>query len=367
MRHPLISVIIPAYNAETHVHTAVASALNQTYRDLEVIVTDDGSTDDTAAVVASCAAKDPRVRLLRQSNLGVAAARNRAIAAARGELIAPLDADDFWLETKLEAQVQRMVAGGPSMGLVTTWWMDVDERGRTIDLSSRYRAEGRLFELLLYCNFVGNASVPLIRRECLDRVGVYDPSFREHGGEGCEDWDLSLRIADEYDIGVVPRYLSAYRNSSASMSRDVARMARSFELMVGQFEHRDRQIPPDVVRWSRANFHFFLADIAASLDERDAAASNLIKAIRSDPAALTSPRAALLALRLLTRAPTSQATDAPGGAGAQTAGTRAALHDRPWSARLPYRRLRARRWQRLATLHACEPGPPATRPFRTPL
>jgi glycosyltransferase involved in cell wall biosynthesis len=92
---PLVSVIVPVFNSEQFIVPAIQSALRQTYRNLEVIVVDDGSTDQTAELIAAEAASDPRVRIIRQPNSGVAAARNRGVAAARGEFIAPLDADDL--------------------------------------------------------------------------------------------------------------------------------------------------------------------------------------------------------------------------------------------------------------------------------
>jgi glycosyltransferase involved in cell wall biosynthesis len=98
---PLVSVIIAAFNAAAHIEETCRSALSQTHTALEVIVVDDGSTDDTAAIVERIARTDPRVRLFRQVNRGVAAARNAAIAEAKGEFIAPLDADDIGDARKL--------------------------------------------------------------------------------------------------------------------------------------------------------------------------------------------------------------------------------------------------------------------------
>src|SRR5439155_4413373 len=105
---PLVTVVIAAFNAMAHIEETCLSALRQTYRSLEVIVVDDGSTDETSRIVQRLAASDSRVRLIRQQNRGVAAARNAGIAAASGEFIAPLDADDLWDSTKIERQVRRL-------------------------------------------------------------------------------------------------------------------------------------------------------------------------------------------------------------------------------------------------------------------
>ena len=118
----LVSVVIPAYNAGATIAETLASALGQTYRDLEIIAVDDGSTDDTAAVVAGAAANDPRIRLLRQANSGVAAARNYGIAEARANLIAILDADDLWHPTKVAKQVAAIRQGGAAVELEAGPW-----------------------------------------------------------------------------------------------------------------------------------------------------------------------------------------------------------------------------------------------------
>jgi glycosyltransferase involved in cell wall biosynthesis len=294
-------VVVPAYNAEAYIGVAVESALAQSYPWLEVLVVDDGSTDGTAAVVEALAARDRRVRLLRQENGGVAAARNLAIAHARGDYVAPLDADDFWYPGKIEAQVRRIERGGPRMGLVYTWWMSVDQEGRPVGSSTGWVEEGALFEALLFTNFIGNASVPLIRRSCLKHVGGYDSSLRQRGAEGCEDWDLSLRIAARYDVGIVPAYLSAYRMVDGSMSSAVGAMARSYELVVERVRREQPGVPEALVRWSRANFYLYSAGVCYVSEQYTAVPHALATAVRADPAALLLPWVTRLAAKSLLR------------------------------------------------------------------
>ena len=117
----LISVVIPAYNATATLAETLRSALRQTHAELEVIVVDDGSKDGTRAMAESFAAEDPRVRVISKANAGVAAARNTGIDAARGDFIAPLDADDLWHPDKLRLQLERFTNGPPSLGLVYNW------------------------------------------------------------------------------------------------------------------------------------------------------------------------------------------------------------------------------------------------------
>src|SRR5262249_4837851 len=104
---PLVSVIIPAFNAECFIRHTLRSVLAQSYRRIEVLTVDDGSCDSTPDIIEGFAAKDPRVKLLRQRNRGVAAARNLAIARSEGKFVAPVDADDIWFPLKIEKQLQR--------------------------------------------------------------------------------------------------------------------------------------------------------------------------------------------------------------------------------------------------------------------
>jgi glycosyltransferase involved in cell wall biosynthesis len=114
---PLVSVIIPAYNAEVFIERTLDSVLAQTYKNIEALVIDDGSTDKTHEIVELVAQLDPRVILLKQQNAGVAAVRNLGIEKSHGEYIAPIDADDIWYPQKLGKQVKCMLKGGSSVGL----------------------------------------------------------------------------------------------------------------------------------------------------------------------------------------------------------------------------------------------------------
>src|ERR1043165_6513590 len=122
MDPPLVSILIPVCNGEASIGQALDSALGQTHANLEVIVVDDGSRDRTSEVVDGVARRDGRVRLVTQPNRGGAAARNRALAAASGEFVAPLDADDLWDPSKIARQVRRIEAAGEGGGLVYCWW-----------------------------------------------------------------------------------------------------------------------------------------------------------------------------------------------------------------------------------------------------
>jgi glycosyltransferase involved in cell wall biosynthesis len=234
-----VTVIIPAYNAERTIDETLRSVRFQTHRRLEVIVIDDGSTDATPQIAAGHAAADVRVKLIRQRNSGVAAARNRGIAAANGDLIAPIDADDLWHPTKIERQLAALKQGGDAVGLVYCWSALIDEKSQIIGHSSAPIYSGRVFEKLLEGNFCGNGSSVLMRKSAVLAAGGYDPSLRARGGEGCEDFQLYLRIATQNEFAVVPGYLTGYRQLADAMSADVMQMLRSWDLVSAGISSRN--------------------------------------------------------------------------------------------------------------------------------
>jgi hypothetical protein len=258
----LVSVTIPAFNAGTYIGDALESAARQTYRNIEILVVDDGSHDDTVSVVETFAAKDGRVKLIRQSNAGVAAARNCAIEAAEGEYIAPLDADDIWDSTKLERQVRRIEEGNGTCGMVYCWWVWIDEERNLLDPSPKWHVEGDVLQQLIEINFSGNASVPLFRRECFTQVGGYDPSLRARGAQGCEDWDLALRVAERYSVAAVPAFLVGYRSRLDSMSASCRAMWKSHSIVMQALQKRRPEIPRDAFRQSGSQFAYYLAGIS---------------------------------------------------------------------------------------------------------
>lgn len=259
---PLVSVVIAAFNAADYLEETCRSVIAQTYTSLELIVVDDGSTDATGDIVLELSRADPRIRLIRQQNRGVAAARNAGIAASSGEFIAPLDADDIWDPTKIERQVRRLQAAGPETGLAYCWWAWIDMRGRLLDRAPRWDVEGRVLEKLTEINFTGNASVPLFRRSCLDAVGGYDATLRERRGQGCEDWDLVLRVAERYAVSVEPAVLVGYRRRSDGMSTAANTMWRSRAMVMAALTARQPSLSPATIRRSAGQFALHLAGIA---------------------------------------------------------------------------------------------------------
>lgn len=213
----------------------IISALNQTHRNLEVIIVDDGSTDQTRIVASSLATSDPRVRYIYKENGGVASARNRGIAEARGDFIATLDADDLWYPTKLARQLERFEESGPETALVYTWCCWIDDFGKVTGSAPPTRLEGSIFPQMCLGNVIISGSNALIRREALILAGGFDESLRSKGAQGCEDWKLYLQIAERHSVAMVAEYLVGYRVSPGSMSDDFEQMMRSRRLVAAEF------------------------------------------------------------------------------------------------------------------------------------
>lgn len=249
-----VSVIMPAYNASSTLGRSIASCLAQSHRKLELIIVDDGSTDSTAEIAERAAADDPRVRVIGTTNGGVAAARNRAIAAARFDLVAPLDADDLWHPTKLAKQVAKLTSAGAKTAFVYTHFRVVDEADRVIHSAPAYGPRGRVLCRHLLYNFVGNGSSPLLRRAAVEEAGGYDRSLQARGVHGCEDLLLQLRLAGRYAVEVVPEYLVGYRRVQSNMSSNTIRMTRSWAAVYDELRNEGWAVPPDAFVWGEAMF-----------------------------------------------------------------------------------------------------------------
>jgi glycosyltransferase involved in cell wall biosynthesis len=281
----LVSVIIPAHNAARFIGASIESARAQTHANIEIIVVDDGSTDGTIAIVQAIAARDARVKLLRQSRRGVAAARNLAIRESRGEFIAPMDADDIWFPRKIEKQLCCMVAAGSSAGLVYAWSVYIDEHGQPTGDYYAHELPRDIHATLIFRNVVGSSSVPLIRRGALIEAGMYNENLLRRDAQGCEDIDLYLRIAERYEFHVVRELLVGYR-MAGQLSSQSCTMARSFYHTMLDCQARRPDIPWAVFRWSLARQYLYLHGQARGLREYRQSMKLLLTALRYDPSFL---------------------------------------------------------------------------------
>ncbi len=221
---PLISVVIPAYNAEKTIKETIESVLNQTFSDFELIVINDGSQDSTLEIVSSIS--DPRIKVFSYPNSGPQKSRNRGTAHASSEYISFLDADDLWMPDKLEAQLKALQEN-PQAGVAYSWTDYIDESGKLLPQRIYGNFTGNVYLKLLLADFVGNGSNPLIRKQALVEVGGFDELL-----VAGQDWDMWVRLASKYPFVAVPSVHILYRVSGSSWSTNLARREAGFKRVI---------------------------------------------------------------------------------------------------------------------------------------
>lgn len=228
---PLVSVVIPTYNRAKVVERALKTAFAQTYRNLEIIIVDDGSTDHTEAALAPY--KD-RIRYFYQQNQGASAARNRAIQESLGKYIAFLDSDDEWLPAKLEKQIALLEAR-PDLSFVACF-STTETRKYT-----GYDDHDQQFLKFIRQPFTQNMTRYVVRRECFEKYGLFDTSIH-----GPEDWELWLRLLKQgCRFGYIPEPLMAYTYSDDAISN------RPYAMLAGESIIRQRYIDTLPGFWQR--------------------------------------------------------------------------------------------------------------------
>ncbi|MCK9985524.1 MAG: hypothetical protein AzoDbin1_01996 [Azoarcus sp.] len=234
---PTVSVIIPAWNAAWCVGRAIDSVFAQEYRDFELIVVDDGSTDDTAAVLATYA---DRLQVVTKPNGGMSSARNAGIRAARGLYLAFLDADDRWLPYKLARQVA-MLGSHPELAFCAAVATIEDLQGRT--LGEWRGAQGRTADVAEvfenHTAVAGGASAVLARRDLVTRLGGFDETLA-----GAEDTDLWIRLAAHGGFACIDEPMVVVLRRPDSVSRNFEAMRRGALTMIG----KNRNLLPEELR-----------------------------------------------------------------------------------------------------------------------
>jgi glycosyltransferase involved in cell wall biosynthesis len=217
MKNDFISVVIPTYNRASFLKEAIDSVLSQTFRDFELIVVDDGSTDETPELLLSYGNK---IKVIKKANKGPSAARNRGIKAAKGEWIAFLDSDDVWKPDKLEKQVQ-FIKDNPDIKICQTEEIWIRNGKRVNPRKKHEMHSGWIYEQCLPLCIVSPSSV-MIHRDVFEKVGFFDETM-----PACEDYDLWLRIAPYYPICLVREKLIVKQGGHVDQqSRVVASLDR---------------------------------------------------------------------------------------------------------------------------------------------
>jgi glycosyltransferase involved in cell wall biosynthesis len=281
----LVSVIIPAYNARSTIREALESVRAQTYRNLDIIIVDDGSKDGTPDAVEDIAAADPRVRIIRrETNGGIPSTRNIGINASRGVYLSFLDADDLWHPDKIMLQVEKMRECGPHVAVVYCWstYMDADTRIIPRRVFAR-TFEGDVFSQLLISNFINNTW--LVRRSCLDETGYY----REDLVAGNEDLQIYLDLAARFDFVVVRKFLTAYRLLPTSKSHDVHNMRKGHQAVLAHARREHPSLPNWLFRWSESNQLWFLGFRCLRAGRVSEGVRLIIATFRRDPGFVLRP------------------------------------------------------------------------------
>jgi glycosyltransferase involved in cell wall biosynthesis len=294
---PAVSIVLPTFNQARWLDGAIESVRRQTFADWELLVVDDGSTDDTPAVVARHAG-DGRIRHLPGRRAERAAARNRGIAASTGELVAFLDADDRWLPEKLARQVEALAAA-PAASFCYTLARFVDADDRPLPIRKPPHAvRGDLFPALMRANLIIIASV-VARRRCLDEVGGFDETLPVYG---CEDWDIWLRLARRHPVTVVDDELTLYRVHAGNTPVE-SLLASGLAVLDRRYAEPGTAEAAGLSRAAaRARLRWYLAGALAA-ERRGAAIPLVVDALRESPAtAFARPALGALAALLLPRA-----------------------------------------------------------------
>ena len=226
---PTVSIIIPTYNRRQSIGRSVRSVLNQTYQDFELIIVDDGSTDNTKELVADF--NDERIRYVRhEGNKGEAAARNTGIKAARCDYIAYQDSDDEWLPEKLARQMELLEDASPEVGVIYTgFWKTENHRRTYIPFSWVSRKNGNIHRELLKGNFIGGP-VTLIKKECFEKAGMFNEEIFH-----LEDWELWLRISKYYHFKYIDEPLVIAHYHSDNVSSNHHAFIEALELVLEKY------------------------------------------------------------------------------------------------------------------------------------
>lgn len=225
-----VSAILATYNGQRFVAETLESLLAQRHAPAEVVVCDDGSKDDTVEILRSFG---ERIRVVRQPNAGVSAARNKAASLATGEVLAFVDQDDLWEPNRLELQVRRL-AEQPELGLVyaDSWIIDGEGRVQGRRREHLDYAEGRVFDELCEANFIPIETLAIPTR-VFRALGGFDERARY-----VEDWELCLRIARTHPIGFCPEPLGRYRIHGSNLSYDMEAILREYAEILADLPRR---------------------------------------------------------------------------------------------------------------------------------
>lgn len=285
LQEPKVSVILPTYNRAETLGRAIKSVLDQTFGDFELIIVDDGSTDNTAEVVNSF--RDPRVRYVRlETNRGAAAARNMGIKLARGDYIAFQDSDDEWLPEKLAKQMKVFAHAPAEVGVVYTGFWRIEGSKRTyIPSATVRRKEGNIHKELLKGNFV-TTQAAVVKMECFDRAGLLAEELPR-----LQDWELFIRLSKLYEFRCVDEPLLIAYFTPDSISANRAALITALQFIIDRHFDDFKRHKGLLARWQYA-----IGNILCQAGETARGRAYLFKAAKSQPFNIKYVAAAVLSL-----------------------------------------------------------------------
>lgn len=270
----LISVILPTYNRENSIKVAIDSVLSQTYSNIELIIVDDASTDNTKDIVMSI--KDSRIRYIRhEKNKGAAAARNTGIKASKGLYIAFQDSDDKWLPRKLEKQVDLILNTPDRVGAVFSSFIRVglNQSEKVVpEISNRKSIQGNIFQNMLKENIIGVPAI-MIKKNCFKKVGYFNENL-----PALEDWELFLRISKYYDLLFIDEPLVRTFESPNSVSKNMKSHAIALQYIL-KTNFNDIAKNKDLL----AYYYYKIGKYHIGGHEPELSREWLVKAIRTNP------------------------------------------------------------------------------------
>jgi glycosyltransferase involved in cell wall biosynthesis len=271
---PKVSVIIPNYNYSQYICEAVESVLLQTYPNVEIIIVDDGSKDNSLEVLEKFGDK---IKILAQQNAGVSVARNNGVANSNGEFIAFLDADDIWLPEKIERQIS-LFLNDKTLGLVHVAVQDIDASGKNLGTHFDGLSGEVSHELLLFKRAVilGGGSGIMIPRKIFDEVGGFDLRLSTSA-----DWDIFYQISSRYKVGFINEILLKYRLHGLNMHGNIPRMER--EMLIGFEKAFTNEKNQSLKNQAYGNLHQVLAGSHFRSGNYSAFLQNAIKSLWLKP------------------------------------------------------------------------------------
>ena len=268
---PTVSIILATYNRRHLLGRSVKSVLNQTYQDYELIIVDDGSTDDTEKVVQNF--NSEKIKYIKHpKNKGIPAARNTGIRLAEGDYIAFQDDDDEWMPEKLERQINAYINESPEVGVVYTQYNLIDIHNKPLPQLKVAQREGYIFGQLLNENHIP-PQTSLIRKECFSKVGMFDERFLR-----MQDWELFLRISQHYRFKFIDEPLVTVYDQPGGQHEKFERIIASLKRVLDMYYS---QIKQD--RKTLAKYYYRIANLSCTIGKLNQGRLYFLKSLRAYP------------------------------------------------------------------------------------